>query len=60
MSGIGGLFSHSPTIIARIEYSPHDSWVEKNGVIHLEATLTPHPHLKPGMSAIIALGYIEN
>lgn len=34
--------------------------VEKNGVIHLEATLTPHPHLKPGMSAIIALGHIEN
>ncbi len=33
--------------------------VEKNGVIHLEATLTPHPHLKPGMSAIIALGYVE-
>jgi len=33
--------------------------VEKNGVLHLEATLTPHPHLKPGMSAIIALGYVE-
>lgn len=33
--------------------------VEKNGVIHLEATLTPHPHLKPGMSAIITLGYVE-
>ena len=34
--------------------------VEKNGMIHLEATITPHPHLKPGMSAIIALGHIEN
>ena len=33
--------------------------VEKNGVLHLEATLTPHPHLKPGMSAIIALGRID-
>jgi hypothetical protein len=33
--------------------------VEKNGVIHLEATLTPHPHLKPGMSAIIAWGKVE-
>ena len=33
--------------------------VEKNGVVHLEATLTPHPHLIPGMSAIIALGHIE-
>ena len=33
--------------------------VEKNGVIHLEATLTPHPHLKPGMSAIIALGHVD-
>ena len=33
--------------------------VEKNGVLHLEATLTPHPHLKPGMSAIIAFGYVE-
>ena len=33
--------------------------VEKNGVIHLEATLSPHPHLKPGMSAIIAWGKVE-
>lgn len=33
--------------------------VEKNGVLHLEAMLTPHPHLKPGMSAIIALGKVE-
>ena len=33
--------------------------VEKNGVLHLEATLKPHPHFKPGMSAIIALGHIE-
>lgn len=24
-----------------------------------EATLTPHPHLKPGMSAIIAWGKVE-
>ena len=34
--------------------------VEKNGVIHLEATLTPHPHLMPGMSAIIAWGHIDS
>ena len=33
--------------------------VENNGVVHLEATLTPHPHLIPGMSAIIALGKID-
>lgn len=33
--------------------------VEKNGVVHLEATLTPHPHLRPGMSVIIAYGNIE-
>ncbi len=32
--------------------------VEKNGVVHLEATLTPHPHLKPGMSVIIAYGKV--
>lgn len=30
--------------------------VEKNGVVHLEAALEPHPHLMPGMSAIILLG----
>ena len=29
--------------------------VEKNGMIHLEAMLTPHPHLMPGMSAIVTL-----
>lgn len=33
--------------------------VEKNGVVHLEATLTPHPHLKPGMSVIIAYGKVD-
>ena len=30
--------------------------VEKSGMIHLEAALTPHPHLMPGMSAIVTLG----
>lgn len=29
--------------------------VEKSGMVHLEATLTPHPHLMPGMSAIVTL-----
>lgn len=29
--------------------------VEKNGMVHLEATLTPHPHLMPGMTAIVTL-----
>lgn len=33
--------------------------VEKNGVVHLEATLTPHPHLRPGMSVIIVVGKVE-
>ena len=33
--------------------------VEKNGVVHLEAALEPHPHLMPGMSAIILLGKVE-
>ncbi len=27
--------------------------VEKNGMVHLEATLPPHPHLMPGMTAIV-------
>ena len=34
--------------------------VEKSGMIHLEATLTPHPHLMPGMSAIVTLGSVDN
>ena len=29
--------------------------VEKNGMVHLEATLSPHPHLMPGMTAIVTL-----
>ena len=28
--------------------------VEKNGMVHLEATLRPHPHLMPGMTAIVS------
>ena len=27
--------------------------VEKSGMVHLEATLQPHPHLMPGMTAIV-------
>ena len=27
--------------------------VEKTGMVHLEATLQPHPHLMPGMTAIV-------
>ena len=27
--------------------------VEKNGMVHMEATLEPHPHLMPGMTAIV-------
>ena len=27
--------------------------VEKNGMVHMEATLKPHPHLMPGMTAIV-------
>ena len=29
--------------------------VEKNGMVHLEANLQPHPHLMPGMTAIVTL-----
>lgn len=29
--------------------------VEKNGMVHLEAELQPHPHLMPGMTAIVTL-----
>ena len=29
--------------------------VEKNGMVHLQATLQPHPHLMPGMTAIVTL-----
>ena len=28
--------------------------VEKNGMVHLEAALQPHPHLMPGMTAIVS------
>lgn len=28
--------------------------VEKNGMVHLEANLQPHPHLMPGMTAIVS------
>ena len=29
--------------------------VEKSGMVHLEAVLEPHPHLMPGMTAIVTL-----
>lgn len=29
--------------------------VEKNGMVHIEASLAPHPHLMPGMTAIVTL-----
>ena len=33
--------------------------VEKNGMAHLEALLSPHPHLLPGMTAIVTLEKVE-
>lgn len=29
--------------------------IDNNGMVHIEATLTPHPHLKPGMTAFVTL-----
>ena len=29
--------------------------VDDNGMVHVEATLNPHPHLAPGMTAFITL-----
>ena len=30
-------------------------FVDENGMVHVEATLNPHPHLAPGMTAFITL-----
>jgi multidrug efflux pump subunit AcrA (membrane-fusion protein) len=29
--------------------------IDSNGMVHIEATLEPHPHLMPGMTAIVTL-----
>ena len=29
--------------------------IDGNGMVHIEATLTPHPHLMPGMTAFITI-----
>lgn len=29
--------------------------IDSNGMIHIEATLAPHPHLMPGMTAFVAI-----
>ena len=33
--------------------------IDNNGMVHIEATLYPHPHLMPGMTAFISIGYIQ-
>jgi RND family efflux transporter MFP subunit len=30
--------------------------IDSNGMVHVEATLQPHPHLMPGMTAFITIG----
>jgi hypothetical protein len=34
--------------------------VDDNGMVHIEATLKPHPHLAPGMTAFITLQKVED
>jgi len=34
--------------------------VDDNGMLHIEATLTPHPHLAPGMTAFITVQKIPD
>ena len=42
-----------PYEVHQAEVSVMSPVVEKNGMVHLEATLQPHPHLMPGMTAIV-------
>ena len=42
-----------PSEVHKAEVSAVSPVVEKNGMVHLEATLQPHPHLMPGMTAIV-------
>jgi hypothetical protein len=32
--------------------------IDDNGMVHIEATLPPHPHLMPGMTAFITINTI--
>ena len=34
--------------------------VDDNGMVHIEATLNPHPHLAPGMTAFITVQKIPD
>ena len=43
-----------PSEVHEAEVSAISPVVEKNGMVHLEATLAPHPHLMPGMTAIVS------
>lgn len=31
--------------------------IDDNGMIHIEATLEPHPHLLPGMTAFVTIEF---
>ncbi len=44
-----------PTEVHQAVVSAISPVVEKNGMVHLEAMLEPHPHLMPGMTAIVTL-----
>jgi len=43
-----------PSEVHKASVSAISPVVEKNGMVHLEATLAPHPHLMPGMTAIVS------
>ena len=44
-----------PSEVHKAEVSVISPVVEKNGMVRIEAILTPHPHLMPGMTAIVTL-----
>ena len=43
-----------PSEVHKASVSAISPVVEKNGMVHLEAVLSPHPHLMPGMTAIVS------
>ena len=45
---------YSGVVFPQASVSAISPVVEKNGMVHLEAILAPHPHLMPGMTAIVS------
>ena len=59
-AGVGVTTVAYPSELHAATVSAISPVIDDNGMVHIEATLQPHPHLKPGMTAFVTIDHTVN